>query len=244
MSDGRINRFGGDHSRQKLNVVKSYLDGWAKVMSRQPFHRRYIDAFSGTGHFEPKAEGELDDQSYLLEPEDEEGGRIFLEGSALQALEVEPPFDRIDLIELKSSAAELLGESVREYNHSNLTVHAEDANIIIPQLCSRFGAKDRAVIFLDPYGAQVEWKTLEAISQTQAADVWYLLPVSIINRMLARNPDRITEGWANAITRCVGTEEWRDRFYRTEIKTDLFGQIPETAKEGSLIEERASFWNA
>ncbi len=34
--------------------------------------------------------------------------------------------------------------------------------------------RHRAVVFLDPYGVQVEWRTIEAIAQTKGIDLWLL----------------------------------------------------------------------
>ena len=43
----------------------------------------------------------------------------------------------------------------------------------------------RAVLFLDPYGMEVEWDTMVAIAKTQAIDLWILFPLGIaVNRLL------------------------------------------------------------
>jgi hypothetical protein len=51
------------------------------------------------------------------------------------------------------------------------TAREGDANRAIQSAIKQDGWKDtRAVLFLDPYGMEVEWKTLEAIAATGAID--------------------------------------------------------------------------
>ena len=57
--------------------------------------------------------------------------------------------------------------------------HHGDANDIVKNLCSatpwRGSVKGvRGVIFLDPYGMEVEWATVEAIADTKALDLWQI----------------------------------------------------------------------
>ncbi len=35
------------------------------------------------------------------------------------------------------------------------------------------------MVFLDPYGMQVEWSTIEALAATKAIDLWYLFPLGV-----------------------------------------------------------------
>jgi three-Cys-motif partner protein len=83
-------------------------------------------------------------------------------------------------------------------------------------------SKHRAVVFLDPFGMQVSWSTVERIAATEAIDLWVLFPLGIgANRMLAGSAERILEGWAETLTDVFGTEKWKDEFY--ESQETLFG---------------------
>ena len=198
------------------------------------FNKRYIDAFSGSGHFEFTASDEPEStQPSLLE--EATISREFVDGSALLALDVLPPFDKIDLIEKDPMVAAKLRTAVQNANAKNVTIHVDDANKALPKICAGFDRMDRSVVFLDPFGAQLNWSTVASIAETKAADVWYLLPVSIINRMMARDRSKIPHGWISRISNCFGTDDWPDRFYSVEEKTDLFGEISETSKTGGLI---------
>ena len=37
--------------------------------------------------------------------------------------------------------------------------------------------KSRAVVFLDPYGMQVDWETIVKLGRTEAVDLWLLFPL-------------------------------------------------------------------
>ena len=43
-------------------------------------------------------------------------------------------------------------------------------------MCDKDWSLHRAVLFLDPYGMQVEWATIEAVAKTKAIDLWLLFP--------------------------------------------------------------------
>jgi three-Cys-motif partner protein len=55
--------------------------------------------------------------------------------------------------------------------------------------------KERAVVFLDPYGMQVEWSTIEALAPTKGIDLWNLLPLGMgVARLLTYNGNN-DEAW-------------------------------------------------
>lgn len=101
---------------------------------------------------------------------------------------------------------------------------ADDANRAIPELCRAIDwRKNRAVLFLDPYGMAVDWDTMKAIAQTEAVDVWILFPVGIgVNRLLRQRFEDIPVSWRNKLDRLFGTADWQTAFY----KADPQGVLP------------------
>jgi three-Cys-motif partner protein len=78
-------------------------------------------------------------------------------------------------------------------------------------------------MFLDPYGMQVEWKTIEAVAMTKAIDLWLLFPLGIgVNRLLTKSGD-IPDSWRRRLDMLLGTEDWYDEFYKVESTPTLFG---------------------
>jgi three-Cys-motif partner protein len=99
-----------------------------------------------------------------------------------------------------------------------------DANNEVARLCKNTVWKNetRALIFLDPFGAQVEWNTIELIAATEAVDLWYLFPLMAIVRMTPRD-GRIPDAWARRLDKMLGDPGWRDAFYTQDSEPDLFG---------------------
>ncbi len=96
-----------------------------------------------------------------------------------------------------------------------LHIEQGDANQKLRDWCKNTNwTKHRAVVFLDPYGMEVEWQTITALADTKAVDLWLLFPLGqAVNRLLTRKgpPDGI---WADKLTRMFGTPSWREEFYK------------------------------
>lgn len=127
-----------------------------------------------------------------------------LDGSARLALQTEPRFDKSIFIERNSERCAHLEQLKDEFPllAQDIDIHRRDANEEIQALCSKGSWRShRAVLFLDPYGMQVEWKTIEAIAATKAIDLWLLFPLGIgVNRLLTKSGD-IPDSWRRATRR-------------------------------------------
>lgn len=194
------------------------------ALKNQPFRTAYIDAFAGTGY---RALRQTDEESNLLFPDlAEEAPQGLLEGSARLALEIHPRFDRYIFIEKdrdRCNELERLKEELPALA-SDISIQQGDANEVIQDLCRKNWKSHRAVLFLDPYGMQVEWATIEKIAKTGAIDLWLLFPLGIgVNRLLPRS-GQIPEGWRTRLDLLLGSDDWYQAFYQEETTTDLFGQ--------------------
>lgn len=89
----------------------------------------------------------------------------------------------------------------------------------------------RAVLFLDPYGLEVDWETIRVVAQTKAIDMWLLFPISGLNRQLAGRYESIENFKSERIDRFLGGQDWRNMY--TESDPDLFGET-ETIKDTDL----------
>jgi three-Cys-motif partner protein len=141
------------------------------------------------------------------------------------ALQSEPRFDKYIFIEKSAERCaqlELLRDEFADKADAIDVVQGE-ANERIQALCAKDWSSHRAVLFLDPYGMQVEWKTIEAIASTQAIDLWLLFPLGIgVNRLLTRSGE-IPVGWRRRLDLLLGTHDWFDEFYKVERTPTLFG---------------------
>ncbi len=222
-----LQMFGGDWTEEKLARVQKYLAAYTKALSKQSFHTIYVDAFAGTGYRTLK---QKDDQNTLLFPELAESEPVqFLDGSARIALRVEPRFAEYVFIEKNRIRFAELEKLKQDFPSLSNDIHLEneDANTYLASMCRKrhWRAKihaDRAVLFLDPFGTEVAWQTMEAIARTEAIDLWYLFPLQV-NRLLKRDGN-IDEHWRNVLNRVFGNSDWNDKFYATETNQGLFGE--------------------
>lgn len=235
MSGQQFQFFGGDWTEQKLEALDRYLTEYVKVMKNQPFECIYIDAFAGTGYREKETsslqEGFFAEE--LTEPEPQE----FFDGSARKALRVVPPFHRYLFVERSAKRFTQLVKLRDEFPAlaERMDFRKEDCNLVLQDLCRKWSRNTRGVLFLDPFGMQVDWSTLQAVASTRAIDVWILFPLGMgVNRMLARTSGQIPQSWRARLDRFFGTAEWFERFYKPSTIQGLFGDEPKMIRSGSF----------
>jgi three-Cys-motif partner protein len=205
-------KFGGDWTEDKLCRIKEYLQAYNTALKNQRFSREYIDAFAGTGYREVQCE-ETDEATLfpeLAEPE----VRRFLDGSARIALNVEPGFHRFTFIEKNPNKVKDLLKLKDDYPNKDIRIEQGDANTWVQSICRESWDYRRAVLFLDPFGMQVSWQTLEAVAATKSIDCWILFPLCVsITRLLSKDeiPD---ESRCKPLDVLFGDRSWVDAFYR------------------------------
>ncbi len=208
--------FGGPWTQQKLQVLSKYLRAYRKIFETNErarfFKISYVDAFAGTGVIPRPELGLFAGFPELAEAEEE-----FRKGSAHRALELVPPFHHYVFIEKDAGKCKELKVLREEFPDKDVRIINDDANDALLKWCTEFDTKrERAVVFLDPFGASVDWKTIEAIARTEAVDLWILFPHGAINRMLV-NERKPPKGWADRLTQIFGTVEWEKEFYSSNF---------------------------
>jgi three-Cys-motif partner protein len=221
--------FGGPWTTQKLEVLAGYLRSYNTALKNQPtpanpFRRSFIDAFAGTGYRELRRD-EPESRGALLFPDlATEEPQQLLDGSARLAIQTRPRFDDYIFIEQRADRCAELETLKAEFTDlaQDIDIRRAEANAEIQRLCKLDWRSRRAVLFLDPYGMQVEWPTLEAIASTKAIDLWLLFPLGIgVNRLLTKSGD-IPPSWRKRLDLLLGTSDWFEEFYRKEVVLTLF----------------------
>jgi len=233
--NGKAHRFGGDWTTAKLEVLKGYLEGYTHALKNTSFIKGYIDAFAGTGYRDGGRDN-AEDLGLLLPDLAEEEPQKLLDGSARLALKIDPRFDKYIFIERSAKRCAELDALKQEFPDKavDIEVRQGDANQEIQDLCDKDWSSHRAVLFLDPYGMQVEWATIEAVAETKAIDLWLLFPLGIgVNRLLKKSGD-IPEAWRARLNVLLGTEDWYDEFFNIKVERDLFGNELERVEKASL----------
>jgi three-Cys-motif partner protein len=206
--DEDLHRFGSVHTILKLETLGKYLPAYTQALKNTRFRLHYVDAFAGSGVCHVKVGV---------------GGRLMVPGSASIAIACAPPFHEMLFIEKTPRRALALQRLKQRAPDRRITIVQGDANAALPRYVRQLSSSDRALVFLDPYGMQLEWSVLRELSATRITDLWYLFPLSAFYRQAAKDATAIDDDKAAALTRMLGTDEWRKAFYERNRQESLFG---------------------
>ena len=216
---------GSQDTDDKLNRLRQYLQQYSTALKNQQFARIYIDAFAGTG-----SKTETRAALPLFDGSDAEPQEVDTPGSARIAISIEPAFDTIVLIEEDPDRFSELQKLRDQYPERKIALKNGDANANVRKLCERVPWHNaqgdilgmRGVVFLDPFGMEVEWATVEAIAKTRALDCWYFFPLSGLYRNAPINPLKLDAYKERSLDRVLGATDWRTRWYEHPVEQDMF----------------------
>lgn len=219
--------FGGDWTEVKLAAIDAYSAGFTRAIG-QRFDLWYVDPFAGTGTRTVRTK-----VSRFFDLEPESIIETEFPGSAARALNLEPPFHHHRFGDINPVHAASLRKLVARYPGRDAQVIEGDGNLFIQEEFRRpFWAQSgfglggpRAMVFLDPYGLEVKWETLRALSECGKADVWFLANLSGALRQLARNADRIDASKQASLGEVFGPTDWRAKLYKPPAADDLLGPL-------------------
>ena len=199
----------GFWSEIKLEIIKKYASAYTTVLSKQPWCKGYvyIDAFAGAGMHISKTTGGV------------------IQGSPLNALEVQPSFTEYYFIDLDEERVNLFEEIAKE----NPRVHAYQGdcneiliNKIFPILT--YSSFKRALCILDPYKLNIKWETVKKAADLETIDIFLNFSIMDVNRNILREDlslakqediDRMNAFW--------GDEQWKELLYKK--RKNLFGEV-------------------
>ncbi len=214
------------------------MQSFNQVLKNRPYKRIYIDAFAGSGSFRFN----IDESGMPSLFDTYQPSHYIHDGSASHALKTHPPFDEIIFIEKDQYNTKTLQNLIDASRHPNATVRLGDANQILLDICRpEHWRKRRGVMFLDPFGMNVEWTTLQMIAGTEALDVWFLFALAATVRNLPRLASRLDAGKRLAVSRILGTDQWFEEFYEIDphSRIGLFDiyDLPMHAKRTATLDE-------
>ncbi|NJM00008.1 MAG: three-Cys-motif partner protein TcmP [Synechococcaceae cyanobacterium SM2_3_2] len=201
----------GQWSEDKLELLAKYLKAYAIIMGNQKkkwlssFH--YIDAFAGS--IVP-----------ILRDEDEER---YISGSPLRAIATEPRFDSLWFIDLLPQRIKRLEELKQKFPERLIEIRDGNCNQILKEeiIPSLSRSDRRGIIFLDPYGLQVEWSTVQALAEARTFDIFVNFSIMGLTRQLQRNT-LPTQDIRQRINLVMGNSSWVDGIYQLESQLSLF----------------------
>ena len=181
----------------KLEVLEKYLHAFTMASSKKAPQTVYLDAFAG------------DDININRDSNEE------FAGSARLALSTQPPFTALRYFERPRRAQRLHQSLTAEYPDRDIKVVGGDCNQGIPGVLAELRQQGRqwwpTFAFVDPYGMQVNWSTLEALATHKKGrykvELWMLFATAGLQRVLSlRRPP--SEANRDLATRVYGTEDW------------------------------------
>lgn len=228
--DEDLHEFGGPWSIVKIEILKKYLDAYTTALKYQPsrsnpFRLIYIDAFAGAGKYKIKQKPTAEK---LFQNRNDADSPIKI-GSARAALEIKNPFHEYYFSDNDDINIARLFTLKSEFPELSDRIHIQnaDAGKTILDICSRENWRmKRAVLFLDPFNLEVSWSTIEAIAETKSIDMWFLFPISAVNRMLVKNG--VTDpAWEMKLTDVFGTDSWKKHFYKESGQMSILSFLPD-----------------
>ncbi len=214
----------GRWSEEKLDLLAKYLKAYSVIMNNQKAiwlrDYYYIDAFSGS--VKPRAK---DEERYI-------------DGSPIRALQTEPKFDGYWFIDVNPQRIKRVEKLREDFPNQTIEAYRGDCNDvlcneIIPKI--PYSSKKRAFVFLDPYGLQVDWNTVQELASTKTCDIFVNFSIMGVTRRLPRdqNPD---PEFVKQIDQVMGNTEWINQIYRKSPVTQL--DLFDSAAESSLSREK------
>lgn len=242
-TDGTV----GPWAKEKLKCLESYLDAYTKVFLNQGWCAGtiFIDAFAGAGRAPLRKSNKkkhspeqllFDDSSGNFEDEDE---LTYVNGSPRVALGLKHSFSHYFFIEQDSERTKALQKLKEEYpNPEKIIVLRGDANEAIKDEIlgkESFNWKSfRGIAFLDPFGMQLRWDTLEALASTRAIEIIINLPVGTTLQRLLPKSGKFSERERQRLDEYFGSPDWYDVIY--EKTPGLFGdEVNKTEGSGKRL---------
>ncbi len=216
MSTNRYGKDGEDKigkwSEEKIELLAKYISAYSKIMNKQQEewlkYYYYIDAFAGS-----------------VEPVSKEEER-YIQGSPLRALNTEPRFNGYWFIDINPQRIERLKKLQADFPNHNIILKQDNCNNFLSHEIINiitWESKQRAIIFLDPYGLQVNWTTIVKLAQAKTFDLFINFPLMGITRLLKRDhsPDQNAREKINTV---MGNTDWIDKIYQppSAIQMNLF----------------------
>lgn len=235
----------GPWARDKLDILQKYLGAYTTIMKNQSWLVGfvYIDAFAGPGDHALRNEEDPSESAdqLLLEPTEflssDVGYEQYVLGSPKVALELSNPFTAYVFVEKDRERVEELVRLKRIYPDRNIRIRQEDCNQYLLNLLNQKPPIDwrkwRGLIFLDPFGMQVPWETIEAMGKTKAFEIILNFPVGMAIQRLLKKSGQFTAKERQKLDSYFGDPGWYDVIYKT--MDGLLGDVTNKVSDSGRV---------
>lgn len=230
-----MNEFGGEWTKNKIEILVKYAKAYLGIMKdRRYWKLLYFDGFAGAGFI-------VQDKKTNIE---------ITIGAARRIVEIDKPrgFDHFYFVEKNRKNAELLSKNTKDaYPNKDIQIKNDDCYVklidLSKLLLSSKGKKLKVLAYIDPYGMQLEWKSIVSLSKA-SIDIWILVPTGLgVNRLLKKDGE-ISEAWLTRLEIFLGldAESIKSFFYKVEKDLTLFGEEENKTKEKDAIKLSAKLY--
>lgn len=219
----------GPWAREKLQALGDYLSFYTTALKNQRWVKSltYVDAFAGAGQARVRrvTPSGMDDllATVQAEPLDADAEQ-YIRRSPRVALDIPNRFSSYVFIERNPGRAAELELLRKEYGEScSIDVRQGTAQQEVDALLRTDLGKSGhlGVVFLDPFGMQVPWETIQSLAATGRVEIIVNFALGMaIQRVLARSAE-LGPGWHEALDRLFGAPDWHDQVYEHHV--DLLG---------------------
>ncbi len=165
---------------KKLEFLKRYLPAFVNA-TKKALSRHYVDGFAGPGYNQQK-DGSL------------------VEGSPLLAIQ-HSQFTSFFFVEKDRRSYTELERNLRKHNPSLRGIHLyrDDFNLRVEDILQQIHPRAPTLFFLDPFGLELRWATVEKIARREKADIFILISGSGANRAKQNHPQTLDEFFGDAL---------------------------------------------
>lgn len=204
VDDGLYCRPSGVWAEEKLDYLRRYIEIFEFSMQKKWDVRNYIDILAGPG------------KNFIKEK------KVYILGSPLIALTIDPPFSNYYFIEENKTCFDALSTRVNLFS-SSVKLYNADTNKIIDTVLSDLQKMEDSSLnlaFIDPEGLEVEWTTIEKLGRIKRMDLIFNYPQQALTRNM---PQLSNSPPANKVDRYFGDTHWREIFSKWKSRNNLSG---------------------
>ena len=243
--------WGGAWTEEKLDALEKYVNAYLTIMdvhkNKYGWKLIYFDGFAGSGSRKEDGSQTVSELMLDLFKDDyiKEEELNTYKGAAERVLGIKQSgFDWYYFIDKSKASSQQLEERLKPFGkEKHLEFRTSDANEQVSLLADAMHRDNNfaSLILLDPFGMQVDWKSIEKLRGTRT-DLWILIPTGVIvNRLLDRKCE-LTH--IEKLTSFFGKDEdfLRDYFYKKRKEETLFGETEIVEKVKKPIEKIAELY--
>jgi three-Cys-motif partner protein len=221
-----IVRTGSPWVNATVDAFASYLRAYTIAGLHTPGTKTCVEAFVGAGYRRRKVDAPFAGaKSELAMPTlAEDQPQDLLAGMSKMMLETNPAFHAYRFIDPTPARKTAIRDLRREFPwlERDKALRAGVPSDELSALSAIEWKDHRALLFLDPFGMDVEWEAIAGIARTGAIDLWVLYPLGLPLSRLASDTVDVPGAWRRHLDQLLGSDAWRSEFVRAAPEPSLF----------------------